>query len=107
MAALVASAIHDDHGTGHIPATRSNIHAASSLAGYNRQTPEISLQAHEISVPCLSCWAVEAAAMASMLYSHIPQVIGIVGAGQMGSGIAQVCATKGLDVVISDHSAGW
>ena len=28
--------------------------------------------------------------MASMLYSHLPQVVGIVGAGQMGSGIAQV-----------------
>jgi hypothetical protein len=30
--------------------------------------------------------------MASMLYSHLPQVVGIVGAGQMGSGIAQVRA---------------
>jgi 3-hydroxyacyl-CoA dehydrogenase len=27
-----------------------------------------------------------------MLYGHIPQVIGIIGAGQMGSGIAQVRA---------------
>jgi 3-hydroxybutyryl-CoA dehydrogenase len=41
-----------------------------------------------------------------MLYSHIPQVVGIIGAGQMGSGIAQVCAAKGLDVIISDRSAG-
>lgn len=30
------------------------------------------------------------------------QSIGIVGAGLMGSGIAQVCATAGLDVIISD-----
>jgi hypothetical protein len=30
------------------------------------------------------------AQMASMLYGHIPQVIGVIGAGQMGSGIAQV-----------------
>lgn len=28
--------------------------------------------------------------MASMLYGHLPQVIGVIGAGQMGSGIAQV-----------------
>lgn len=43
--------------------------------------------------------------MASMLYGHLPQVIGVVGAGQMGSGIAQICATKGLDVLINDRSA--
>lgn len=40
-----------------------------------------------------------------MLYGHLPQVIGVVGAGQMGSGIAQICATKGLDVLINDRSA--
>jgi 3-hydroxybutyryl-CoA dehydrogenase len=28
--------------------------------------------------------------------------IGVIGAGQMGNGIAQVCATAGLDVVMSD-----
>jgi 3-hydroxybutyryl-CoA dehydrogenase len=39
-----------------------------------------------------------------MLYSHLPQVIGIVGAGQMGSGIAQVCAAKGLEVIITDRA---
>lgn len=39
-----------------------------------------------------------------MLYGHLPQVIGVVGAGQMGSGIAQVCASKGLDVLINDRS---
>ncbi|SAK54169.1 3-hydroxybutyryl-CoA dehydrogenase [Caballeronia hypogeia] len=32
------------------------------------------------------------------------QKIGIVGAGQMGSGIAQVCAQAGLDVVLNDIS---
>lgn len=32
------------------------------------------------------------------------QTIGIVGAGTMGSGIAQVCATQGLDVVMVDIS---
>lgn len=31
--------------------------------------------------------------MASMLYGHLPQVIGVIGAGQMGSGIAQVRST--------------
>jgi 3-hydroxybutyryl-CoA dehydrogenase len=29
--------------------------------------------------------------------------VGIVGAGQMGSGIAQVCATAGLDVLLNDR----
>mmetsp|Transcript_4011 Transcript_4011/g.11335 ORF Transcript_4011/g.11335 Transcript_4011/m.11335 type:complete len:92 (+) Transcript_4011:270-545(+) len=33
-----------------------------------------------------------------------PRVLGIVGAGQMGSGIAQVAATCGLDVVLCDTS---
>jgi 3-hydroxybutyryl-CoA dehydrogenase len=32
------------------------------------------------------------------------QVIGVVGAGQMGNGIAQVCADKGLQVIMSDIS---
>ncbi|GEP02381.1 3-hydroxybutyryl-CoA dehydrogenase [Methylobacterium oxalidis] len=31
--------------------------------------------------------------------------IGIVGAGQMGSGIAQVCAVAGLDVLLNDRDA--
>jgi hypothetical protein len=29
-----------------------------------------------------------------MLYGHLPQVIGVIGAGQMGSGIAQVRANS-------------
>ncbi|MDF2601275.1 MAG: 3-hydroxybutyryl-CoA dehydrogenase, partial [Methylobacterium brachiatum] len=29
--------------------------------------------------------------------------VGIIGAGQMGSGIAQVCATAGLDVLLNDR----
>ena len=30
--------------------------------------------------------------------------VGIVGAGQMGNGIAQVCAAAGFDVVLNDVS---
>jgi 3-hydroxybutyryl-CoA dehydrogenase len=33
------------------------------------------------------------------------QKIGIIGAGQMGSGIAQVCAAAGFDIVIMDAAA--
>lgn len=33
------------------------------------------------------------------------ETIGIVGAGQMGTGIAQVCAAAGLDVVLNDVDA--
>jgi len=29
--------------------------------------------------------------------------VGIIGAGQMGSGIAQVCAAAGLDVILNDR----
>ena len=32
--------------------------------------------------------------------------VGIVGAGQMGNGIAHVCALAGIPVVIHDVSAG-
>ena len=31
--------------------------------------------------------------------------IGVIGAGQMGKGIAQVCALAGLDVALNDVSA--
>ncbi|KAA0125557.1 3-hydroxybutyryl-CoA dehydrogenase [Methylobacterium sp. P1-11] len=31
--------------------------------------------------------------------------VGIIGAGQMGSGIAQVCATAGLDVLLNDRDS--
>ncbi len=34
-----------------------------------------------------------------------PARVGVVGAGQMGSGIAQVCAAAGLDVVVLDANA--
>ena len=32
--------------------------------------------------------------------------VGIIGAGQMGSGIAQVCAAAGLDVLLNDRDSG-
>jgi 3-hydroxybutyryl-CoA dehydrogenase len=32
--------------------------------------------------------------------------VGIIGAGQMGSGIAQVCASAGLDVLLNDRDPG-
>ena len=32
------------------------------------------------------------------------QKVGVIGAGQMGNGIAQVCALAGLDVLINDVS---
>ncbi len=40
-----------------------------------------------------------------MLYSHLPSIVGVVGAGQMGSGIAQICATRGLEVILSDRNS--
>lgn len=33
------------------------------------------------------------------------QTVGVVGAGQMGNGIAQVCAAKGLNVIMTDVAA--
>ena len=33
---------------------------------------------------------------------RLPQLLGVVGAGQMGAGIAQVAAAKGLDVILTD-----
>ncbi|KXZ51360.1 hypothetical protein GPECTOR_13g849 [Gonium pectorale] len=43
--------------------------------------------------------------MASMLYQQMPSVVGIVGAGQMGCGIAQVIAQRGLTVLLNDVSS--
>ncbi|GLI66574.1 hypothetical protein VaNZ11_010491 [Volvox africanus] len=42
---------------------------------------------------------------ASMMYQHLPTVIGIVGSGQMGCGIAHVAAQRGLTVLLNDFSA--
>ena len=36
----------------------------------------------------------------------VPTTIGVLGAGVMGGGIAQVCATAGFDVVVNDIDAG-
>ncbi|MCA1665107.1 MAG: NAD(P)-binding domain-containing protein, partial [Myxococcales bacterium] len=33
--------------------------------------------------------------------------LGVIGAGQMGSGIAQVAAQSGIDVVIVDAQRDW
>mmetsp|Transcript_22036 Transcript_22036/g.48098 ORF Transcript_22036/g.48098 Transcript_22036/m.48098 type:complete len:386 (-) Transcript_22036:2017-3174(-) len=41
--------------------------------------------------------------MASMLYQHLAQVVGVVGAGQMGAGIAQILVQKGIKVILSDR----
>ncbi len=41
--------------------------------------------------------------MAGMMYQHLPDIVGVVGAGQMGTGIAQVLAQKGLKVILSDR----
>eukprot|EP00884_Botryococcus_braunii_P022469 jgi/Botrbrau1/8906/Bobra.0148s0021.1 len=39
-----------------------------------------------------------------MAAPKLPRVLGVIGAGQMGAGIAQVAATKGLEVVFCDSS---
>lgn len=36
--------------------------------------------------------------------AHLPKVLGVVGGGQMGAGIAQVAATAGLAVHLIDRS---
>ena len=45
-----------------------------------------------------------ATGVAKMLEHGFKQ-IGVLGAGQMGSGIAQVCASSGLTVTLVDHSS--
>lgn len=44
--------------------------------------------------------------MASMLKGSAVQRVGVVGGGLMGSGIAEVCARSGLDVVVLEADAG-
>ena len=40
--------------------------------------------------------------MSGGLGPKIPRILGVVGAGQMGAGIAQVAASKGVHVVLAD-----
>ena len=40
--------------------------------------------------------------MPGQLGTQIPRLLGVIGAGQMGAGIAQVAASKGLPVVLAD-----
>eukprot|EP00798_Chlamydomonas_sp_ICE-L_P024611 gene24611-10230_t len=44
----------------------------------------------------------EPGAMSSSFIYHLPQVIGVVGAGTMGSGIAQTLVQKGFKVILFD-----
>ncbi|KAK9803435.1 hypothetical protein WJX73_000318 [Symbiochloris irregularis] len=39
-----------------------------------------------------------------MALGRLPKLIGVIGAGQLGSGIAQVCAAKALQVVLCDNN---
>ena len=40
--------------------------------------------------------------MPGQLGSQIPRLLGVIGAGQMGAGIAQVAASKGVPVLLAD-----
>jgi len=42
--------------------------------------------------------------MASSIAPKIPRLLGVVGAGQMGAGIAQTAASKGVPVILADVS---
>ena len=43
--------------------------------------------------------------MASMLYQHVPSIIGLVGAGQLGTGLARLAAVRGIGVLLYDTQA--
>jgi len=42
--------------------------------------------------------------MASRVALKVPRLLGVVGAGQMGAGIAQTAAVKGVPVIMADVS---
>ena len=42
--------------------------------------------------------------MASRVALKVPRLLGVVGSGQMGAGIAQTAAAKGLPVIMADVS---
>lgn len=42
--------------------------------------------------------------MASGIASRLPRLLGVIGAGQMGAGIAQTAAAKGVPVLLADAS---
>lgn len=42
--------------------------------------------------------------MASSSALKVPRLLGVVGAGQMGAGIAQIAAAKGVRVIMADVS---
>lgn len=64
----------------HQPALKTG--CSSCLCALPRSLPCLCPMCRLLLLPLLQ--------MASMLYGHLPQVIGVIGAGQMGSGIAQV-----------------
>ena len=42
--------------------------------------------------------------MASGIAPMVPRLLGVIGAGQMGAGIAQAAAAKGVPVILADAS---
>ena len=57
-------------------------------------------------ITCLDCAGGAIACMASSIAPKIPRLLGVVGAGQMGAGIAQTAAAKGVPVILADISQG-